>query len=235
VRNLSTMPRVFDIPWKRKKFSCVLDLSLQDEPISTSLKDRSGNGNDGIIINESWTKLSNGLWCLSLNGTDSYVYCADSSSLDITNNISIEVWLKFNDTPAVGAAWSISEKGGRGGGTNNWALYTENNNTTLRFGAGFGGVWVSYGAIGTQLGIGEWRHVVITYDGTNIRSYLDSVMDLNELESGVLSTNDTALNICGNSDYVNGFLGAHRIYTQALTQEEVTYLYRSGRRFFASE
>jgi len=196
------------------------------------IHDRSPYGNTATIVGATWVRLPGGLWCLSFDGSDDYISCADANSLDIAESLTLELWLKFLDTPPAGTAWSIMEKGGRGGSTNNFALYTATNSTALRFGAAFNNAWASFSAISTALGTTNWHHVAITYDGKTVKAYLDAVRDLNQAKTGALSTNNNALTICGTNQYVKGYSVLQRIYNRALTALEIQNHFNQEKHLF---
>ena len=75
------------------------------EGSGTVLHDTSGNGNHGTINGATWTKLSNGKWSLSLDGSDDYVSMPNnlinnmySNNQNLPNYMTIEVLFKpLND------------------------------------------------------------------------------------------------------------------------------------------
>jgi hypothetical protein len=69
-----------------------------DESSGTNANDDSSNSNDAVTqASPSWVagKLNNGL---SLNGNTQFASAADSASLSLTGNNTIEVWTKFGTT-----------------------------------------------------------------------------------------------------------------------------------------
>ena len=54
--------------------------------------DASGNGNDGTLVGPAWTGGYFGN-ALSLDGSDDYVQVADHSTLDMTSEFTIAVWI----------------------------------------------------------------------------------------------------------------------------------------------
>lgn len=64
------------------------------------LKDSAG-GNDGRIYGAQWVKLGSG-YGLKFDGTDDYVDCGSSPSLDITGPVSIEAWVLAEGQPSPG-------------------------------------------------------------------------------------------------------------------------------------
>jgi len=78
------------------------------------LKDKSGNGNDGIIHGAKWIKEEDG-YSLSFNGIDNYVEVKDSPSLKIENEFTIEILVKPGENPkkqGIGDYRLIIGKGG---------------------------------------------------------------------------------------------------------------------------
>ncbi len=59
----------------------VLWLPGQDDPFSSTIRDRSGNGNDGALSNTTWLKNSKGLSYLDFDGADSLVTVSDVASI----------------------------------------------------------------------------------------------------------------------------------------------------------
>ena len=78
-----------------------------DEGEGSVIYDTSGNGNDGTIYGATWTDGKFGK-ALSFDGENDYVKIPDSASLDITDEITIEVRVK-TDTP-VGESVGIVDK-----------------------------------------------------------------------------------------------------------------------------
>lgn len=76
-----------------------------------------------------------------------------------------------------------------------------------------------------------WHMLTVTFDGTDIKSYVDGILLHTENAPGTLSggVNELCLGHYGtNSNYGNnsGFLGDVRLYCKALTTKEVEELYR---------
>lgn len=78
--------------------------------------------------------------------------------------------------------------------------------------------WVTNGLLGN---IGQWHHVVITYDGTFLMLYRDGVIRNASAEAG-LGTSIPGADWGGN---FKGFIDDIRVYKRALTQQEVQILY----------
>jgi len=61
---------------------------------SSNPQDSSGNGNHGTNNGTTWTTSGKFGNALTFNGSTGYVDCGTSDSLDITNEITIEAWIK---------------------------------------------------------------------------------------------------------------------------------------------
>jgi len=68
-----------------------------------------------------------------------------------------------------------------------------------------------------------WHHVAMTYDGANIKLYVDGVLKTTTAKTGAIATNSSNLLI---GSTVPGKLDDMRIYNRALSQTEITALYQ---------
>ena len=165
------------------------------------------------------------------NGTSSsYVSIPDSPSLDsVTNSITIELWLKANQTN-VDSNWeSVVSKGGAA-----WEIQTAGGAKT----AGFymGGPNPSYVTGSQNVADGQWHHVAATYDGTNICLYVDGTLDVSTPATGSIVQNSYPMGIgynakgcCGSPAYFyNGRVDEVSLYHRALTASEIQAIYAAG-------
>ena len=82
----------------------------------------------------------------------------------------------------------------------------------------------------TALQVDRWYHIVATYDGTNLKIYVDSV--LGHTLAASKNVNVTANLKIGEDDDSNRFMGKIdelAIWDRALTQAEVTEIYNGGK------
>ena len=162
----------------------------------------------------------------SFDGNDDKIVIPDHASLDITGNITLEIWIQFSTIPhPVGEA--IIGKGGRGGAFSAFQLYTEGATTdSLFFGVSLDGVWNS-GRIIDNLTQDAWYHIVGLYDGSNFIGYKNSVVDLSAAKTGVMQTNNNDVDIMGQTNFAQGYVGEIRIYNRALSAGEILHNYNS--------
>ncbi|MHA2398490.1 MAG: DUF2341 domain-containing protein [Promethearchaeota archaeon] len=136
---------------------------------------------------------------LNFNGANDYIDCGNNNSLDITENITIEQWIKGDDfsndpdTLTKGtyeeaySVWILAD--GR--------ITLELNNGTFR----------SLTAIST----GDWNFVTCTYDGTTRRIYLNGTEDNSGAYSTPIETVTGALTISSNPWSFDGLVDEVRI------------------------
>ena len=81
----------------RPDANCVLWLPGQDDPQSSTIRDRSGNGNNGTFgagaAAPTWKRLPSGLWVLDFDGLNDHTLISYHASLN-PKLITIEIWFK---------------------------------------------------------------------------------------------------------------------------------------------
>ena len=207
---------------------CVGDWEF-DMGDGTTARDFSGNGNDGIIHGASPTddtpNHSLGK-ALSFNGSSDYVDCGNGSSLDITDAITIEAWVKPN-TGYKSDYRNIVSKDTTG---NTWNLLTNKDTGVIRF-------WVAGNVLNgiTALPENKWTHVVATYDAkeeaNNQKVYFNTDLDNQGTVTGNISVSDAVVAIgkyVGGSYPFSGLIDQVRIYNEALDSAEIKEHYLAG-------
>jgi len=194
--------------------------------LDNNAEDGSGNGNHGTLQGTpQWVEGLIGE-ALQFNGSTDYVEVADAPGLDITNTITIAVWVKAN---TFGDWRGFVTKGLE---TAPYAMQMWGDGS-LRFGWN----WDSpAGAVGdglrnsnAKIPLGEWAHLAVTYDGSTLRFYINGGLDTREVDvSLVFGTNDEPLTLgCdfpGGDEYFDGAMDDVRIYDRALLPGEVMFL-----------
>jgi hypothetical protein len=78
---------------------------------------------------------------------------------------------------------------------------------------------------------GVWHYIGVTFDGTNLRMYVDGILDNT---SGTLTYSTTGQNNfigksshTGNENYTNGSMGMVHVYNRALSGAEVLQNYNA--------
>ncbi|MCK4553441.1 LamG domain-containing protein, partial [Candidatus Parcubacteria bacterium] len=161
---------------------------------------------------------------LDFDGVGDYVKVEDSSSLDITDNITITAWIyvtKDTNNPIV---TKLTE------GSNPYRFMWDSDER-LAFQADFDGVWVSTHRSSVWLDFNEWYHAVVTYSGAEIVFYANGNAITTINETGVLTSNNEPVEIgksTTNSYNFNGLIDEVRVYNRALSADEIGELYRAG-------
>lgn len=111
---------------------------------------------------------------LLFGGESDYINVPDDSSLDITQGITISVWLKPKSIPNLGFfalvnKWEFVTELGAGGG---YYLGINASDNSIRWNTG------SISADGSPIPINEWTHLVVTYDRDSMNIYQNCILDL---------------------------------------------------------
>jgi hypothetical protein len=191
-----------------------------DQGAGSVLPDVSGLGNDGAITGAAWNASGRNGGALSFNGTSNLVTVADSSSLDLTNRMTLSAWVN----PAVApSGWdTVVAKETNGNTVYYLHASTSSNNRPATGGSINGGDRVLYG--GTRLAANTWTHLAATYDGVTQRLFVNGVQVSSRAQTGSFTVTTGALRIGGNQvfgEYFQGRIDDLRIYNRALTGAEI--------------
>lgn len=196
----------------------------------TNVRDGSGNGNHGSLIGQAATTTVAGKMgqALQFDGVNDYVNLP-KTILPGLSAVTVSAWYKPFDTSA-NYDYFFQQAGGdldpvvmafsTGGG---------GNSKRFECNIGTGGVNTNTGVGNTQFSDTNWHHVVCVYNGTDIRLYVDNVLDVTPVaKTGTLDTSTNNLTI----GYPYGSRKANiddvRIYNRALSATEITALYNLG-------
>ncbi|MDH4223578.1 MAG: dockerin type I domain-containing protein [candidate division Zixibacteria bacterium] len=217
-----------------------------DEGTGTIAFDSSGYGNNGNLLNGPvWIKGKVGS-ALMFDGIDDNIEIPDSSSLDLTDALTISMWLKpdsaiysgFPDYYTLLCKWH-----GIGDQWRTGYLVSLNTYSTgqLRLALGFGnGEWIFPGTVRDTWNAGQWYHIAVTYDrylsSGNIKFYVDGTLDTLYDENRAIAINTLSLYINidpyelwyeGNT-YFPGVIDEVKLYSRPLSDEEIMEEYLSG-------
>ena len=188
----------------------------------TTWFDLSGRGNNGTLTLGPTYSSSNG-GSIVFDGVDDYVSFTSNPSL--TNQITVDVWVKMSDPQGVNASGLIlgRESSYRmlySGSAIDWVCATTNNAWYTT------GTAVSAGSVTPFTSI---LNIVGTYDGANNRIYINGTLRTTGSSiSGDILTNGTYYlmrTTAGNVDYGQGTVYSHKLYNRALTSAEIQQNY----------
>jgi hypothetical protein len=184
----------------------------------TTLADVSGSGNHGTLSGATWTTSGRNGGGLNFDGINDWVTVNDSASLDLTTGMTLEAWVR---PTATGTVWRTLVFKERAGGMV-YAMYA-NQNTNRPVGqVDIGG---ERNAIGTAaVPLNTWTHIATTYDGANLRLYVNGVLVATTPVTGSIPNSSGVLRMGGNSvwpEWLAGTLDDVRVYNRALTQAQI--------------
>lgn len=204
--------------------------SCDDAKTDSVLVDASTNQNNGIIKNG--TVFSEGQIgnALKFDGVDDYVQFTTSPSFDIGGSaVTISLWANLNFLPAdlPGAFGPLFDSD-----ADQYVLYEDKGNNELRFKVSTNASAERPGIPAASLVTGQWLHIVGVYDGSTAKIYLNSnLMDTHNI-TGTVKPGQVAMlgrsGIAGAS-YFNGSIDHVQVFNTALSQIEVTELFKSAK------
>ena len=195
-----------------------------NEGSGATVADASGKGNSGTLAGPAWTAAGKYGAALSFDGINDLVTVNDANSLDLAGAMTLEAWVK----PTAPDGWdTIILKEATGDLA--YALYADNNGNdtggqrrpivSVRQGAS---TWWTPGT--AQLALNTWTHIAGTYDGSNLRFYVNGTLASTFSLAGNINVSAGALRIGGNNvwgEWFGGVIDEVRIYNRALAQSEI--------------
>jgi len=180
-------------------------------------------GNDGTMKGKPKIVPGKINEALEFDGSSDFVDCGGDDSLNLTEALTIELWMMPNSAGEGGNnAGPICKA--IAGGSWNWQLRYNAPGSFMGFQFNAGG-WIS---VQQRLEKKEWYHITGTYDGSDAVCYLNGVETEKMSMPAINSSNDPLL--IGQDGWVNVFDGVVdevRIYNRALTEAEVRQNYNS--------
>lgn len=186
-----------------------------EEGNGTTTYDTSGKGNTGIIQGAAWTAGKTGS-ALQFNGLFSYVDVGNGASLNITNAITVEGWIKPESLA-------------------NYPSIVNNSEYNFQIGAtsGDGRVvlekqGVTYLVIArTPLLTDQWYHVAATYDGTIAKIYINGKLNAQNTAANYnfSTAANTLIGYYSKEGSFNGIIDDVRIYNYARTPDQIALDY----------
>jgi hypothetical protein len=190
----------------------------------------SANGTDSDISYVA-AKFGQGA---SFNGSNSEIGLTNStvrSTFSGTNNYTFSTWIKTSSDKAI----IIQGTSNRRSSWHYNAIKVEiYEGGYLNIGRGSGSGWTENIAVSGTLSNGNWNHVVVTYDGSNMIGYVNETQVVS-VSSSFSATNPTdwfGLGVYKSENFVvkrfNGLIDEVGIWSRALTSDEITQLYNNG-------
>jgi hypothetical protein len=189
--------------------------------LDNDVKDSSGNGNNGTITGSPTYAAGKIGSALTLNGTADYVDCGAAASLDILKAVTLSVWIKPANFANSAYQTFVSK------GDHAYCLHHTNGNVIEFYIYNTGWRSINGGPV-TSTYNATWHHVAGTYDGSQLKLYVDGKMAGSTLWTGTIDTATHSVSIGRNSEQsgrlFNGAIDDVRIYRGALPTSEIVKL-----------
>jgi hypothetical protein len=185
-----------------------------------NVQDGSGKGLNGTIRgNPAFVEGIAGM-ALSFDGVNDYVDLGNNAAFDITEQITLSAWVNTND------AGNGQHNPYVGKGDQTYAIKHASSNTIEFFIYDAG--WYTANVRVDSSFNGEWHHVLGTYDGSELKTYVDGVLGATVAHQGTIDIQTHNLTIAMNSQetdrFYEGVIDEVKIYNRALSPAEVRFL-----------
>ena len=194
------------------------------ETSGTTAADSSGNGRNGSYVNGVGLGIAGALFgdpntAASFDGVNDSVQVPDDSALRLNASWSIEFWAKQ-------ISWKNSFPGilGKGAGhtPHGYEIWADAS----------GAVWFKRNNHQASTGSGaltsSFRYFVVTYDGSNVRWYVNGVLKATAAMNFPPNTGTQPLTIGEANEYGNDGIDEVAIYSTALSAARVSAHYAAG-------
>ena len=199
-----------------------------------TLTNMTTTGQDAAV-GTGWTA-NNRRWgsgAVMFDGSNDYVTAGSDSRLDPTTALSIEAWIEPTGFPSFSGAQTsvIVSKGTTDQAEGHYDLLVYNNRVYFRIYQGGSFKQATGSAV---ISAGNWYHLVGTWDGTTMLLYVNGVL---QGTTGSLASPITAnagvlqigrLGLASYEYYFQGMIDSTRIYSRALSANEILSNYQSG-------
>ena len=190
-----------------------------------TLKDLSGNGNDGELMGPKWGEGNpGGGLVFGGNAPRDFVEIPDSESLDLVEGLTVEMWVYLEAWSTAGGTGATKETSYKVGPRDNKKVLIRMTTDKQAWGAA-----VVHGK--TEIPLKKWVHIAGTYDGKSGEGkiYIDGVIDSEGKISGnIVPNNDVLWLGRGAGPFLEGRMDEVRISNIARSEEEIQELMNKG-------
>jgi len=214
---------------------------LADAPVSywrlgelsgtTAADSRDGNSGTitgGVTLGGAGALPADTNKAMAFNGIDGYVSVASSANLNITGDLSLELWAK----PGVlGVTMEVAQKGGTGGSAT-WQYRLRLSASKHWQGNVFSGSTTYTVTDPGTPSTSRWDHLVLTRSGSTLTLYVNGVSVDTTTASGALNTSSGILAIgrrgADATDYFQGAIDEVAVYNTGLSPARVLAHYTAA-------
>lgn len=188
------------------------------------LTDLSGHGNHGDIDGAVWEGSDRGIG-LDFDGTSDDIDCGNAASLNITDAITINFWVKCNTT-----SYSYDRLFCKGTWKGYQIFTATDDRLYFRI---FTGGTTHDTPISNSLGLGVWKFITVTYDkdagANNQKLYIDGIIDKQTTTTGAMDpgTDNVSIGSALAGNWFEGSMNNAIMYNCALSDEQIKFLYNN--------
>ena len=203
-----------------------------DEMKGTTVKDYSGNGNNGTWggTGAHWADVGKINGAGKFNGSDDTVTILDKSIFEGQSQLTASIWV-WDD--ANRSQNDYFNKGNEGVGASSTFAFIGNTNGIRVRVSNNSGTMIDLQPTGAGVFIdNSWNLLTVTYDGLVVRLYSNGVLRASTPLSGLTCENTYPVTIGGGpfgNDGFNGKLDDARIYNYARTPAQIAWDYNRGK------
>jgi hypothetical protein len=189
--------------------------------------DDIADGNPGALINGAGFAEGKVGSAFSLDGVDDSVVVPDAANLDITDQLTIDAWVK----PSRSHLGPIVDKWGPNSGYSMTFRGDLGGRVQGQIGTGTGFPVVTSN---TPIPVNQFSHVAVTFDQQTLRIFVNGVLDGSQSVTGSIASNDEELRIGRNSPaakfkfFFAGVNDEVEIFNRALSEGEIKAIYQAG-------
>ena len=196
-----------------------------NEASGTSATDSSGNGNIATLVNGVARTTGNYGGGLTFDGVNDYLTIPNSPSLNIAGSgLTLSMWIRpqalsGGDSVVLGKFWNATTM------TSPYYQYglelAGGTVPTFYVGTTSG---VLSASMGSALALGQWSHLAVVFDGSQVRYYLNGLLVTTASLPATITARGNPFQLGADnlpSQFFKGSLDEVRIYNRALTAQDV--------------
>ena len=197
----------------------------------TTWSDLSPYGNNGTLTNGPTFDSDDG-GSIVFDGDNDYVTLGNDTNLEL-QNLSISAWFNLDTLEADIDFYSSAADNG----TNGYRLGTTGSTEIIWLVGDASGYTLKFSS-GLSASTGEWKCVTATYDSSNLRIYIDGLLNVTESATKTIThANPIVIGARGgdlgnNDNGIDGKIAIVQVYNRALSAAEILQNYNAQRSRF---
>ena len=158
---------------------------------------------------------------LNFDGSDDYVSIADNSAINPAS-VTVEAWVYINSN-TTGFQYIVFKQNSRSTENESYCLYYDNSSNFVGIVSSSAGNQRS--VTSSDINLQEWNHIALTANGTEVKLYLNGILQGTNSNSYALDYGSNPLYLGrrdhATNDYLNGKLDDVRIWDDIRTEAEI--------------